>query len=204
MYLLQIICIIGIITYFEKNSYVFSDLSFTGIIGAVWPGHGPTCMEDIVKVKKELRWFAAVLVGIAAFVLWYIQSPGYYHNRVMSPTLASYYLQLEAVKDYRDPGKYIEKISVETLDKGKDTSNREITVTIRAQMNGRFDYLPKSEAEQVILSTGKDLRDLNRKAREEALLPAAIRKCKKGKIHVTDRLILLYTDAAGEHEFPET
>ena len=116
-------------------------------------------------MRKELRWFAAVLVGIAAFVLWYLQSPGYYHNRVMSPTLASYYLQLEAVKDYRDPGKYIDRINIETLDKGKDTSDREITVTIRAQMNGRFDYLSEAEAEQVILSVGEDLRDLNRKGR---------------------------------------
>ena len=156
------------------------------------------------KVRKELRWFAAVLVGIAAFVLWYLQSPGYYHNRVMSPTLASYYLQLEAVKDYRDPGKYIDRINIETLDKGKDTSDREITVTIRAQMNGRFDYLSEAEAEQVIHSAGKDLRDMNRKAREEAALPSAIRKCEKGKIHVTDRLILLYTDGSGEHEFPES
>ena len=155
-------------------------------------------------MRKELRWFAAVLVGIAAFVLWYLQSPGYYHNRVMSPTLASYYLQLEAVKDYRDPGKYIDRINIETLDKGKDTSDREITVTIRAQMNGRFDYLPESEAEQVILSAGEDLRDLNRKAREEAALSSAIRKCKKGKINVTDHLVLLYTDGDGEHEFPES
>lgn len=155
-------------------------------------------------MRKELRWFAAVLVGIAAFVLWYLQSPGYYHNRVMSPTLASYYLQLEAVKDYRDPGKYIDRINIETLDKGKDTSDREITVTIRAQMNGRFDYLPEAEAEQVILSVGEDLRDLNRKAREEAALSSAIRKCKKGKINVTDRLVLLYTDGDGEHEFPES
>lgn len=155
-------------------------------------------------MRKELRWFAAVLVGIAAFVLWYLQSPGYYHNRVMSPTLASYYLQLEAVKDYRDPGKYIDRINIETLDKGKDTSDREITVTIRAQMNGRFDYLSEAEAEQVILSVGEDLRDLNRKAREEAALSSAIRKCKKGKINVTDRLVLLYTDGDGEHEFPES
>ena len=107
-------------------------------------------MEDANKVRKEMRWFAAVLVGIAAFVLWYIQSPGYYHNRVMTPTLASYYLQLEALKDYRDPGGYIERINIETLDKGKDTPKREITVTIRVQMNGRFDYLTKVEAKEVI------------------------------------------------------
>ena len=60
-------------------------------------------------MRKELRWFAAVLVGIAAFVLWYLQSPGYYHNRVMSPTLASYYLQLEAVKDYPETTRLLEK-----------------------------------------------------------------------------------------------
>ena len=155
-------------------------------------------------MKKELRWFAAVLIGIAAFVIWYVQSPGYFHNRVLTPTLASYYLQLEAMKDYRDPGKYVGKIDIETLDKGKDTSSREVTVTVRVRMNGVFDYLSGKEAEQVLLSIGRDLREINQKAREESRLPAAIEKSeKKGKIEVKDRLILLYTAGEGEQAFPE-
>ena len=155
-------------------------------------------------MRKELRWFAAVLIGIAAFVIWYVQSPGYFHNRVLTPTLASYYLQLEAMKDYRDPGKYVGKIDIETLDKGKDTSEREITVTVRVRMNGIFDYLSGEEAEKLLRSIGRDLREMNRKAREESALPAAIEKCEsRGKIHVEDRLILLYTAKAGEQAFPE-
>ena len=198
-------CIKGIITYFQKNGYVFSDLTFTGIIWSEWPGPRPHLNRGIIiKVRKELRWFAAVLIGIAVFVLWYIQSPGYFHNRVLTPTLSSYYLQLEAMKDYRDPEKYISRIDIETLDKGKDTSEREITVTVRTRMSGRFDYLSGDEAEQVLRSIGSDLREINRKAREESALPAAIEKCvSRGKIHVEDRLILLYTSGTGEQEFPE-
>ena len=155
-------------------------------------------------MRKELRWFAAVLIGIAAFVIWYVQSPGYFHNRVLTPTLSSYYLQLEAMKDYRDPEKYISRIDIETLDKGKDTSNREVTVTVRVRMNPVFDHLSGEEAGPVLLSIAEDLKRLNQKAREEAALPAAIEKSrKKGKINVEDRLVLLYTTEAGEQAFPE-
>ena len=198
-------CIKGIITYFQKNGYVFSDLSFTGIIWSEWPGPRPHLNRgNIDKVRKELRWFAAVLIGIAAFVIWYVQSPGYFHNRVLTPTLSSYYLQLEAMKDYRDPERYIGKIDIETLDKGKDTSEREITVTVRVRMNGIFDYLSGEEADKLLRSIGRDLREMNRKAREESALPAAIEKCEtRGKIHVRDRLVLLYTSGTGEQEFPD-
>ena len=198
-------CIKGIITYFQKNSYVFSDLIFTGIIWSEWPVPRPHLNRGIrIKVRKELRWFAAVLIGIAVFVIWYVQSPGYFHNRVLSPTLSSYYLQLEPMKDYRDPDKYIDKIDVDILDKGKDTPNREITVTVRVQMNPIFDHLPAEEAGQVLLSIGEDLKRLNQKAREEASLQAAIEKSrKKGKINVEDHLVLLYTSEAGEQAFPE-
>ena len=155
-------------------------------------------------MRKELRWFAAALIGIAVFVIWYVQSPGYFHNRVLSPTLSSYYLQLEPMKDYRDPDKYIDKIDVDILDKGKDTPNREITVTVRVQMNPIFDHLPAEEAGQVLLSIGEDLKRLNQKAREEASLQAAIEKSrKKGKINVEDHLVLLYTSETGEQAFPE-
>ena len=157
-----------------------------------------------IKVRKELRWFAVILIGIAVFVIWYVQSPGYFHNRVLTPTLSSYYLQLEAMKDYRDPEKYIDRIDIEKLDKGKDTPNREITVTVRVRMNGRFDYLSGEKAEQTLLSIGEDLRWINQKAREEASLQAAIEKSrKKGKINVEDRLVLLYTAGEGEQAFPE-
>ena len=140
----------GIITYFQKNGYVFSDLNFTGIIWAEQPGIRQHLNRGIrIKVRKELRWFAAVLIGIAVFVIWYVQSPGYFHNRVLSPTLSSYYLQLEPMKDYRDPDKYIDKIDVDILDKGKDTPNREITVTVRVQMNPIFDHLPAEEEEDL-------------------------------------------------------
>ena len=98
-----------------------------------------------IKVRKELRWFIAILIGIAVFVIWYVQSPGYFRNRVLSPTLASYYLQLEPLKDYRDPEKYIEKINIDWLDKGKETSNREVTVTVLVQMNPIFDHLSGEE-----------------------------------------------------------
>ena len=195
----------GIITYFQKNGYVFSDLTFTGIIWSEWPGPRPHLNRGIIiKVRKELRWFAAVLIGIAVFIIWYVQSPGYFHNRVMSPTLSSYYLQLEPMRDYRDPGKCIEKIDIDILDKGKDTPNREIIVTARVRMNSVFDHLSGEEAETVLLSVGDDLRRINQKAREEAALPTAIEKCRtKGKINVEDRLILLYTAKAGEQAFPE-
>ena len=157
-----------------------------------------------IKVRKELRWFAAALIGIAVFVIWYVQSPGYFHNRVLSPTLSSYYLQLEPMKDYRDPDKYIDKIDVDILDKGKDTPNREITVTVRVRMSPIFDHLSGEQAEPVLLSIGEDLRRMNQKAREEASLQAAIEKSrKKGKINVEDRLVLLYTAGEGEQAFPE-
>ena len=155
-------------------------------------------------MKKELRWYAAVLIGVAVFVIWYVQSPGYFHNRVLSPTLSSYYLQLEPMRDYRDPERYVEKIDIDILDKGKDTSNREVTVTVRVRMSPIFDHLSGEQAEPVLLSIGEDLRRMNQKAREEAALPSAIEKCrKKGKIKVKDHLVLLYTTQAGEQAFPE-
>ena len=157
-----------------------------------------------IKVRKEVRWFIAILIGIAVFVIWYVQSPGYFRNRVLSPTLASYYLQLEPLKDYRDPEKYIEKINIDWLDKGKETSNREVTVTVLVQMNPIFDHLSGEEAEEVLLTIGEDLRRMNQKAREEASLPAAIERCRKnGKIDVQEHLVLLYTSEAGEQAFPE-
>ena len=157
-----------------------------------------------IKVRKEVRWFIAILIGIAVFVIWYVQSPGYFRNRVLSPTLSSYYLQLEPLRDYRDPEKYIDKIDIDILDKGKETSNREVTVTVRVRMNPVFDHLSEEEAGPVLLSIADDLKRLNQKAREEAALPAAIEKSrKKGKINVEDRLVLLYTTEAGEQAFPE-
>ena len=156
------------------------------------------------KVKKELRLFAALLYGIVVFIIWYTHSAGYYNSRVLTPTLSSYYLQMQTVKDYRDPEKYITRIDMETLDKKNSATDREITVTIRVRMNKAFENLSEEEADLKLQEIGKVLRKLEQNAREESGLPSAMRKVRSGgKIKLKDELVLLYVTESGEHRFPD-
>ena len=154
-------------------------------------------------MKKERWWFAAVLLGIAVFVIWYAHSPGYYHNRVMTPTLSSYYLQLESVSSYRDAEKFINRIKVEPLDVKTDQNHRDVTIMVHVIMNDSFTRLGKEQADERLVKMAADLRLLNERAREDAGVPEAEKKCEeKGKITVTDTFQLYCQTKDGEFMFP--
>ncbi|MBQ7536192.1 MAG: hypothetical protein IJT43_11325 [Stomatobaculum sp.] len=155
-------------------------------------------------MRKEFRVVAVLLIWSIAFIIRYTHSPGYYNNRVLTPTLSSYYLQLQALKDYRDPEGFIGRIDVESLDKKNSATDREITVTIRVQMNPVFEYLTEKEAETKLVQIGKTLRRLEQNARDESGLQSALKRSRnKGKILVKDELVMLYVTRSGEAEFPK-
>ena len=155
-------------------------------------------------MKKGMRVIAVLLLWTVALFIRYLHSPGYFNTRVLSPTLSSYYLQLQALKDYRDPDQYITRIDVDTLDKKNSATDREITVTIRVRMNSVFEHLPEKEAEKKLVQIGKTLRKLEQNAKDESGLLGAIKKSRtKGKIAVKEEVVLLYVTRTGEAEFPD-